>query len=96
MSDRKYELCGGSQLQDPYSIQYTFGFQRELPGNFIFEASYVGRQGRQLFALADAGQILDFKDPASGQFMIAALNQLQTQIEAGAAITPHPHGSKIK
>src|SRR4030095_3068842 len=70
----------------PYSIQYTFGFQRELPGNFIFEASYVGRQGRQLFALADAGQILDFKDPASGQFMIAALNQLQAQINA------HPDG----
>ena len=74
----------------PYSIQYTFGFQRELPGNFIFEASYVGRQGRQLFALADAGQILDFKDPASGTFMIAALNQLQAQINSGGAITPIP------
>jgi len=74
----------------PYSIQYTFGFQRELPGNFIFEASYVGRQGRQLFALADAGQILDFKDPASGQFMISALNQLQDQINAGNGITPIP------
>ncbi|HEV8429343.1 MAG TPA: TonB-dependent receptor [Pyrinomonadaceae bacterium] len=72
----------------PYSIQYTFGFQRELPGNFIFEASYVGRQGRQLFALADAAQIVDFKDPASGQFLIGALNQLQSQIEAGGAITP--------
>lgn len=72
----------------PYSIQYTFGFQRELPGNFIFEASYVGRQARQLFALADAAQIVDFKDPASGQFMIAALNQLQSQLEAGGPITP--------
>src|SRR6185369_15299683 len=63
----------------PYSIQYTFGFQRELPGNYIFEASYVGRQGRQLFALADAGQILNFRDPASNTFMIDALNQLQAQ-----------------
>src|SRR6185369_7167679 len=67
----------------PYSIQYTFGFQRELPGNFIFEASYVGRQGRKLFTLADAAQIVDFKDQASGQFMIAALNQLQDQLNAG-------------
>ncbi|HEX6717168.1 MAG TPA: TonB-dependent receptor [Pyrinomonadaceae bacterium] len=74
----------------PYSIQYTFGFQRELPGNYIFEASYVGRQARQLFVLADAGQIVDFKDNASGQFMIAALNQLQGQLEAGGAITPIP------
>ena len=74
----------------PYSIQYTFGFQRELPGNFILEASYVGRQGRQLFTLADAGQILDFKDPASGQFLIGAMNQLQDQINAGGAITAIP------
>ncbi len=74
----------------PYSIQYTFGFQRELPGNFIFEASYVGRQARQLFVLADAGQIVDFKDAASGQFMLAALNKLQDQINAGGAITAIP------
>jgi hypothetical protein len=72
----------------PYSISYSFGFQRELPGNFILEASYVGRQGRQLFAIADAAQIVDFRDPASGQFMIASLNNLQAQVEAGGAITP--------
>ncbi|HET6976123.1 MAG TPA: carboxypeptidase-like regulatory domain-containing protein [Pyrinomonadaceae bacterium] len=75
-------------FQIPYSIQYTFGFQRELPGNFIFEASYVGRQARKLFTLADAAQIVDFKDAGSGQFMIGALNQLQDQINAGGAITP--------
>lgn len=74
----------------PYSIQYTFGFQRELPGNFIFEASYVGRQGRQLFTLADAGQIVDFRDPASGQSMLAALNVLQSQLNSGAAVTAQP------
>jgi hypothetical protein len=72
----------------PYSIQYSLGFQRELPGNFILEASYVGRQGRQLFAIADAAQIVDFKDPASGQFMLAAYNQLQAQLERGGPITP--------
>src|SRR4030095_14892516 len=67
----------------PYSIQYTFGFQRELPSGYIFEASYVGRQARKLFTLADAAQIVDFKDAASGQFMIQALNQLQDQVNAG-------------
>ncbi|HKG79550.1 MAG TPA: hypothetical protein VKA78_09025, partial [Pyrinomonadaceae bacterium] len=74
----------------PYSVQYTFGFQRELPGNFIFEASYVGRQARQLFVLADAAQVVDFVDPASGQSMIGALNILQQQIQTGAAITAQP------
>ena len=33
---------------------------------------------------------MDFKDPASGQFMIAALNNLQAQVAAGGAITPQP------
>ncbi len=74
----------------PYSIQYSFGLQRELPGNFLLEMAYVGRQGRKLFTQADAAQILDFKDPASGQFMLTAFNALQRQIQTGAAITPQP------
>jgi hypothetical protein len=78
------------QFRIPYSMQYSLGLQRELPGNFIFELSYVGRQGRKLFAQADAAQVLDFKDPASGQFMLAAFNALQRQIQTGAAVTPQP------
>lgn len=74
----------------PYSVQYSFGFQREVPGNFLLDVSYVGRQGRKLFALADASQILDFKDPASGQGMIAALNAVQAQQNAGVALTAQP------
>lgn len=74
----------------PYSIQYSLGFQRELPGDFLLDVSYVGRQGRQLFALADASQVVDFRDPASGQFMLGALNGLQSQLEAHSAVTPQP------
>ncbi len=74
----------------PYSIQYSFGFQRDLPGNFILEMAYVGRQGRKLFTQTDAAQVLDFKDPASGQFMLTAFNALQAQIQAGGAITNQP------
>jgi hypothetical protein len=75
----------------PYSIQYSFGIQRELPGDIIFDVSYVGRQGRQLFSQADAAQILDFRDNASGQTLIPAFNNLQSQLLAGrtgAQITP--------
>lgn len=78
------------QFKSPYSIQYSFGFQRELPGNFLLDISYVGRQGRKLFTQADASQILDFKDPASGQFMLTAFNALQAQIQSGATITAQP------
>ncbi|HEY0729616.1 MAG TPA: hypothetical protein VGD38_16160, partial [Pyrinomonadaceae bacterium] len=77
----------------PYSIQYSFGFQREMPGNFILEATYVGRQGRKLFSQADLAHVLDFRDPASGQMMIAAFNALQAQVQAGLtgnAITAQP------
>jgi hypothetical protein len=80
-------------FKTPYSIQYSFGFQREMPGNFILEASFVGRQGRKLFSQADAAQLLDFKDNASGQFMFDAFNRLQAQVQAGltgAAITRQP------
>ncbi len=78
------------QFRIPYSIQYNFGFQRELPGNFLLEMTYVGRQGRKLFAQADAAQVLNFKDPASGQFMFDAFNGVQAEILAGRPITPQP------
>jgi len=71
----------------PYSIEYSFGFQRELPGNFLLDVAYVGRQGRKLFSQADSSQVLDFKDPASGQFMLAAFNALQAQLQGGTAAT---------
>jgi hypothetical protein len=81
------------RFRTPYSIAYSFGFQRELPRDFILEMSYVGRQARKLFAIADGAQILDFKDPISGQFMLAAFNGLQAQLQAGiapTAVTPQP------
>ena len=62
----------------PYSHQYSFDIQRELPGNFLLDVAYVGRQGRKLFTQADAAQIIDFKDPASGQTLLGAFNAIQS------------------
>ena len=70
----------------PESLQWSFGIQRELPGNMIIDVSYVGRRGRKLFALADASQILNFKDASSGQFMLDALNAIQSQLESGVTV----------
>jgi Carboxypeptidase regulatory-like domain len=72
-------------FRTPYSITYSFGFQRELPQNFILEMSYVGRQARKLFGQGDVAQIVDFVDPASGQSMIAAFNNVQRQLQAGSS-----------
>jgi len=80
-------------FRTPYSITYGIGIQRELPGNFILDLSYVGRQGRKLFAQADAAQTLNFKDAASGQYLFSAFNGLKAQIDAGtssAQITAQP------
>jgi hypothetical protein len=75
-------------------MQYSFGFQRELPGNFIFEASYVGRQARQLFTLAMQlrswiSKIRVWPDYAR------RLNHCRIRSMRDGAITPIP-GSKIK
>lgn len=75
--------------KSPYSILLNFGFQRELPGNFLLEANYVGRLGRRLLAVGDAATITDFKDPASGQFLRAAFGQMQTQFALGS-VAPIP------
>jgi len=70
----------------PYYHQYSIGFQRELPGNFLIDVSYVGRLGRKLFTQVDAAQIVDFKDPASGQTLLTAFNAVQAQVNAGTGL----------
>jgi hypothetical protein len=70
-------------FRTPYSYVYTFGIQRELPGNLIVEANYVGRLGRKLFAQSDGAQIVDFIDPASKEGLVSAFNQLSAQTRQG-------------
>lgn len=76
--------------KSPYSIVLNFGFQRELPGNFLLEANYVSRLGRRLLAVGDAGTITNFKDPTSGQFLRDAFGQLERQFQNGQPITAQP------
>jgi hypothetical protein len=71
------------QLKNPYYIQYNVGFEREIHGGFILRASYVGRLGRRLLAQADANQLIDFRDPASGQLMSQAFANITQQMRAG-------------
>lgn len=72
-------------FKTPYENVFGFGIQRELPANTLLEIDYVGRLGRRLFAQADGGQLVDFKDPASGQNLIAAFNNIATAVRAGNA-----------
>jgi hypothetical protein len=38
-----------SNLVNPISLQWNLNVQRELPGNFVFTAAYVGTRGERLF-----------------------------------------------
>jgi hypothetical protein len=74
-----------SSLKTPYSIQFSLGVQHEIPKGFILRVNYVGRMGRRLLAQADAEQLIDFKDTASGQLMSAAFASVTQQLRAGVA-----------
>jgi hypothetical protein len=60
----------------PKSYAFNVGYQRELPWNMLLDVSYVGRLGRDLFVQSDTAQVMNFKDPASGQFLFDAFNAL--------------------
>lgn len=80
-------------LKTPYSISYNFGMQHSFPGDLVLKLSYDGRLGRRLLAQADANQILEFPDTASGQTLSQAFASMTTQIRAGvnpANVTPQP------
>jgi hypothetical protein len=77
-------------LKTPYSILVNFGVQHEFPGGFVFKTSYVGRFGRRLLAWADANQLIDFTDPASGQKMSTAFGNMTQALRNGAGYNTVP------
>ena len=71
-------------LKNPYSIAFNAGVQRQLRGDMVLKASYVGRLGRRLLAQTDANQVLDFPDTVSGQLLSQAFGGITKQVRAGA------------
>jgi hypothetical protein len=90
LANFQFNYAIAQNFKIPYSYQWSFGVQRELPWNHLIDVSYVGRRGRRLLAQSDANQIIDFKDPQSGQFMLAAFNAMQAQQAGGVPITAQP------
>ncbi|HEX5424165.1 MAG TPA: TonB-dependent receptor [Candidatus Acidoferrales bacterium] len=86
-------------FKTPYEMHFSFGIQRQLPGDWLVEATYVGKLGRRLTALGDPAQTLNFVDqnPAggfpTGQSLYDAFGAVQKQVQAGATssqLTPQP------
>jgi hypothetical protein len=74
----------------PYEMHFSFGIQRQLPGDWLVEADYVGKLGRRLPALGDPAQTLNFKDAASGQTLYQAFGAVQKAVQTGAPVADQP------
>lgn len=77
-------------FKTPYAELVSFGIERELPHKFQLDATFFGRFGRRLSAQTDAGGLLDFKDPVSGQLMSQAFVNLEQDFRAGGTIREEP------
>jgi hypothetical protein len=92
-AEGSFNYAIAQNYQTPYSYEYSIGFQRELPGDFLLDVSYAGRLGKKLFTQSDASQVTNFRDPASGQTLFDALNNIQSELNAGrtsAQVTLQP------
>jgi hypothetical protein len=74
------------KLKTPYSHVVDFSIQRELPSNFVFEASYVGRFAHRLLQEEDMAQPVDMYDPISHMDYFTAATLLTKQFNAGVPI----------
>jgi len=45
------------KLRTPYSMNFSFGIQQQLPKNVFFEVKYVGNNGRHLIRQPDINQV---------------------------------------
>jgi Carboxypeptidase regulatory-like domain len=77
-------------IRTPYSQTITFSISRELPGNMVFEAAYVGRLGRHILVNDDLAMPLNLVDPASGMDYFTA-GQLLARLDlAGTPVASVP------
>jgi len=74
------------KLKTPYSHVFDLSFTRELPKQFVVEASYVGRLGRRLMQEVDLAMPLNLFDPGSGTDYFTAATMLSKATDAGTDI----------
>jgi len=65
-----------NRLKTPYSESFDLSFQRELPGGFTVEASYLGHLGRHLLQQLDLAEPVNYVDPKGAGDYYTAGTQL--------------------
>jgi hypothetical protein len=80
-------------IRTPYSHSYNLVFSRDIGRNFAIDASYVGRQGRNLLVRRDLAMPMNLSDPVSGVDYFSAAQQLITSAQANgvANMAPIPY-----
>ena len=73
------------KLKTPYSHVIDFSITRELPSNFVFEASYVLRMAHRLMQEEDLAEPTNLRDPVGGQTYFQAAQALARQYKTGGA-----------
>lgn len=85
-----------SHLKTPYSLALDFSVQQQLPGGFLFEAAYVGRNGRHLLQELDLAEPVNLVDPKSGMDYFTAATMLskladQNNLDPTASVPAIPY-----
>ncbi|HKP72691.1 MAG TPA: carboxypeptidase-like regulatory domain-containing protein [Pyrinomonadaceae bacterium] len=74
--DQRIEQSLDDTLTTPYNHSVSLSYGREIGRGLSFEASYVGRFGRNLLASRDIMQLNNIRDPQSGMTWYEAANKL--------------------
>jgi len=61
-------------LREPYIQQWNFGIQRELPGQFVIEADYVGNHGVHEWQSFNMNEVNTLNNNFAAQFKTAQAN----------------------
>ncbi len=79
---QRIETSLDDTLITPSNYSWNVSWGRELPAGLYFEASYVGRSGRNLMAQQDAVSLGNIRDPKSGMDWYGAALQLAKMRDA--------------
>jgi hypothetical protein len=85
--DQRIESALDDSITTPYSYAFNFSYGRDLGKGFSFEASYVGRIGRNLLVSRDIMHLNNLVDKRSGVDFYTAMRQLIGLRNQNAPIT---------
>jgi hypothetical protein len=76
--DRRIEVSVDQDITAPTHYSWNLTYERTLPAGFVFQASYIGRAGRNLLAARDVATLNNFVDSQSGMDWYTAAGMLET------------------